>query len=140
MRARMTVVMMAMLASGAGCASEPLVTQDLTPAQSQWMAGRTTSADGTKLKMRFDSEPQELRIKRVDYEVKDGDLYLWPIRASERFEAVEFTLDTAKLKLKQPWTEHVYWVGTSHWDGALGRLVDPDPLGDRVERVKADVK
>jgi hypothetical protein len=138
MRSWVTVVSIAVLT--AGCASEELVTQDLSPAQSPWMTGRATSADGTKLKMRFDSEPRELRIKRIDYKVAEGELYLWPVRASERFEPVEFTLDTAKLKLKQPWTEHVYWVATSHWDGALGRLVDPDPLGDRVERVKADVK
>ena len=138
MRAWVMIVTIAMLA--AGCASEPLQTRDLTPQEAPWMAGRSTSADGTKLKMRFDSEPQELRIKRIDYKVEDGDLYLWPIRASERFEPVEFTLDTAKLKLKEPWTNHVYWVGTAHWDGALGRLVDPDPLGDRVDRVKAEVK
>jgi hypothetical protein len=124
----------------AGCAEHALQTRDLPPQEATWMQGRRAIADGTKLRIIFDSEPQELRIKRIDYKVADGELYLWPIRASEHFEPVEFTLDTAKLDLKQPWQEHVYWVGTSHWDGALGRLVDFDPLGDRVERAKANVR
>jgi hypothetical protein len=133
-------VLIAGLALISGCAERQLQTRDLPPQEASWMQGRRTVADGTKLRIIFDSEPQELRIKRIDYKVADGELYLWPIRASEHFEPAEFTLDTTKLKLKQPWQEHVYWVGTSHWDGALGRLVDPDPLGDRVERVKADVR
>ena len=123
-----------------GCASKPLQTRDLSPQEASWLSGRRTVADGSKLKIVFNNDTQTLRIKRVDYKVADGELYLWPIRASEGFQPAAFTLDTAKLKLKQPWHEHVYWVGTAHWDGPLGRLVDPNPLGDRVERVKAEIQ
>jgi hypothetical protein len=122
-----------------GCASKPLQTRDLSPQEAPWMNGRRTVADGTKLKMIFESDSQTLRIKRIDYKVADGNLYLWPIRASEPFQPAEFTLDTKNLELSQPWQEHVYWVGTVNWDGPLGRLIDPDPLGDRVERARATV-
>jgi hypothetical protein len=123
-----------------GCASKSPQTRDLPPQEAPWMQGRRTVADGTTLKMIFEQDSQTLRIKRIDYKVADGELYLWPIRASEAFAPVEFELDVSKLKLRQPWREHVYWVGTAHWDGALGRLVSLDPLGDRVERVPAVVQ
>ena len=134
------VVALLMVMMLVGCAERQLQTRDLTPQQAPWMQGRRTVADGAKLKMIFENDPQTLAIKRVDYKVRDGELYLWPIRASQTFEPIEFTLDTSKLKLRQPWQEHVYWVGTANWDGPLGRLIDPDPLGDRVERIRADVQ
>src|SRR5688572_29704125 len=130
MRKLIALALFSMLA--VGCAERQLQTRDLAPQEAPWMAGRRTVADGTKLKMIFENDPQTLAIKRIDYKVHDGELYLWPIRTGATFEPIEFTLDTSKLKLKQPWHEHVYWVGAANWDGALGRLVDPDPLGDRV--------
>src|SRR5688500_7630508 len=98
-----------------GCESVPKTTRDIPPAEATWMNGRRTTADGTKLKMIFESDPLT-SIKGVDYKVRDGELDLWTIRGSERFQPIEFALDTSKLKLKQPWQEHVYWVGTVHWD------------------------
>ena len=123
-----------------GCASRaPLQTRDIPVQQATWMEGRRTESDGTKLKLVFERDPLT-SIKRVDYKVRDGELYIWPVHGSEKFQPIVFTLDTAKLKINEPWQEHVYWVETAHWDGGLGRLVDFDPLGDRVDRVKADVK
>jgi len=81
-----------------------------------------------------------MRIDRIDYKVRDGNLYIWPVRASEPFVPVEFTMDTASLKLDKPWQDHVYWVGSVSWDNSLGVFGNPDPLGDRAERVKAHVE
>jgi hypothetical protein len=135
--ARLAVVLTGCLLSA--CASKPLRVRDLPASEATWMQGRETVADGSHLKMIFRHDAERLRIDRIDYKIRDGDLYIWPVRTSELFAPIEFTLDTARLKLKQPWQEHVYWVGAVDWDGALGHLVNSDPLGDRVERVKADV-
>jgi len=121
------------------CSSKPQV-HDLNAYESYWMDGRRTVADGSKLKMIFDHDSQGLKIGRVDYKVYDGDLYLWPVRDSHPFEPVEFTLDTAPLKLHQPWQDHVYWVGAANYNTPLvGPVLNTNPLGDRVDRVKADV-
>jgi hypothetical protein len=113
---------------------------DLYPNEASWVKGRKTIADGSKLKMVFDHDQQGLLIERVDYKVYKGDLYIWPVRGDAAFQPMEFTLDTADLKLAQPWQDHVYWVGAANWDSpVLGQVFNPSPLGDRVDRIKADV-
>ena len=136
--ARLAAVVLTVSLLGA-CASKTQV-RDLTPSEANWMTGRHTVADGPKLKMIFEHDSEALRIERIDYKVYNGELYLWPVRESATFEPVEFTLDTTDLKLQAPWQDHVYWVGAANWDApVLGRVLNPSPLGDRVERVKAEV-
>jgi len=61
------------------------------------------------------------------------------VRGHESFQPVEFSFDTKTLKIKSPWQDHVYWVETANWDGPMERIFHPSPLGDRVDRVKANV-
>ncbi len=136
--ARLVVVLLASTLSA--CASSHWHTYDLPADKATWMQGRKTVADGTKLKMIFETDDQKMQIERIDYKVRDGNLYIWPVRESLPFEPVEFTIDTATLKLEKPWQDHVYWVGAVNWDGAIGVFGNPDPLGDRIDRVKADVQ
>jgi hypothetical protein len=126
----------------AGCSTNPQV-RDLPRGQAGWMNGRETTRsgrDGDVLRVEFHADPQGIRIKKLDYEVHDGELYLWPVRASQPFEPVVFALDTSKLKLREPWTDHVYWVSEVRWDNVLTRVARPGPLGEYVDRVKADVR
>jgi|SRR4051812_3890431 hypothetical protein len=121
------------------CASKTQV-RDVAPNEANWMEGRRTVADGSKLKMIFERDSEALKINRIDYKVYEGELYVWPVRESAAFVPVEFTLDTSALKLHQPWQNHVYWVAAANWDApVIGRVLNPSPLGDRVERLKADV-
>jgi len=139
-RSTVRFVLVLFAASLSACASNHWHAHDVPAAQATWTRGRKTIADGSRLKLIFESDNQTLRIERVDYKVRDGNLYIWPVRASEPFAPVEFTIDTAKMKIAQPWQDHVYWVGAVNWDNALGQYVSTDPLGDRVDRVKADIQ
>ena len=133
------VAALLVLAIAVGCSTNPQ-TRDIPRQQAGWIDGRQTTRDGDLLRVAFHHDPQAIQIQKLDYEVHAGELYLWPVRASKPFEPVEFTLDTSKLKLREPWTDHVYWVSEVRWDNIFTRAVHPGPLGEQVDRVKADVR
>ena len=140
MRSSVRLFVFALSAALLSACSDKTRVNDLNAYESSFVQGRRTVADGSKLKMIFEHDSEDLKIDRIDYKVYEGELYLWPVRASHAFEPVEFTLDTSNLKLRQPWQDHVYWVGAANWDAPMmGRVLNPSPLGDRVDRVKADV-
>ena len=138
MPVKRVVLAVAMLAGLSACAPKTQV-HDVPLNEATWLSGRRTIAEGSRLKMVFDKDREALGIDRVDYKVYDGELYLWPVRASESFVPVEFTLDIASMKLRAPWAEHVYWVEAANWNNMVGRIVHPSPLGEKVDRVKAEV-
>jgi hypothetical protein len=139
MPVKRAVALIALMLVLASCSTQTQV-HDVPAHEATWINGRRTVADGSHLKMIFDSDGENLGIERVDFKVYEGELYLWPVRASEMFAPVTFTLDTTTMQLKSPWHEHVYWVESANWNNVVGRIVHPSPLGERVDRVKADVE
>jgi hypothetical protein len=131
---------MSLAALTSGCASPPDYT-DIAPQQaSQWIGQRELNATApTKMTVSFLTDPTELSIERLGYQVREGNLYLWPERGEQRFEPVAFDLDTKKLGLKQPWRDHVYWLLEDKWDGPLERAAMPTK-GQYVRRLQAKVE
>ena len=123
-----------------GCASAPDYTDVPQRQASQWIGDRKINATGANhLTVSFLSDPTELSIERLGYQVREGNLYLWPERGEHRFEPVAFELDTKKLILKQPWRDHVYWLLEDKWDGPLERVAQPTK-GQYVRRLQAVVE
>lgn len=124
----------------AGCATSP-VYDDIPPAQvRQWIGNRQLNSPvgSTMLTVSFLTDAPELSIERLGYQVRAGNLYLWPERGTHRFEPVAFNLDTAKLNLKQPWRQHVYWLIEDKWDGPMERIEQPTK-GQYVKRIHAPI-
>ena len=134
----------AVVAAAAGCGGNnrtPPTFRDVPTTQTAaWSQSRRLWSDGPVLHVAIDADPQGLFVSRIDYEVWDGNLYLSTVRQSKPFSPGAFQIDTAGLKLNQPWPDHVYWVTEIQWDHPGRRVASVgSSLGQRVDRVKANV-
>jgi hypothetical protein len=142
-RRRIAAVLLTALAAApvvglSGCASPPAYDDVPQQQASQWIGDRQLTSKGPVLTVAFVTDPPELSIERLGYQVRKGDLYLWPIRGTHKFAPVAFDLDTSRLDLKQPWRDHVYWLLEEKWDGPLERIAQPTK-GQYVRRLRAIV-
>jgi hypothetical protein len=133
-----TVLIGAMLT--AGCATSPVYTDIPQSEAPQWIGARQlNSPPGSQiLTVSFLKDAPELSIERLGYQVRSGNLYLWPERGIHRFHPISFDLDTSKLHLDKPWRDHVYWLLEDQWDGPLERVEQPTK-GQYVKRIHASV-
>lgn len=123
----------------AGCAQRPKSIID-TPREHELQLNQFNFyQDDAKLIVDYHPKDGDHPLAAVQHKVYDGELYLFARRASGAAQPREIVIDTAKLKLKQPWAEHVYWQTLGWYDNGVAKATYTGPLNQHVGRAKLEV-
>jgi hypothetical protein len=95
--------------------------------------------DDAKLIVDYHPKAGDQPLTDVEHKVYGGELYLFAKRTEGEAKPREIVIDTTKLKLKQPWTDHVYWQTLGWYDNAVARATYTGPLNQHVGRAKLEV-